>query len=212
MRGDLGPAWLHDPKRPTTAEFWLPEEPPLKPSPAILANRAKWTNTGSVRPPFAETPRPGQRSVWDFPRPPAIQPVAAVVGVEFAGRVIARTQHALQVLETAGAPTIYLPADDVECDWLVRTRATSLCEWKGSADHFDVEGEGRRAEAAAWAYADPFPEFEAIRGWYAFHPARVDRCFIGRETVAAQPGSTYGGWVTRDLTGPFKGAPGSDAW
>jgi uncharacterized protein (DUF427 family) len=184
----------------------------MEPSPAVLANRAKWTYNGGVRPPFAEIPEPAQRSVWDFPRPPRIAPVASEVGVVLKGRVIGNSRRAVQVLETGSPPTIYLPPADVACEWLRPCNATTLCEWKGLAHHFDLEVDGTLAEGAAWSYADPFPEFASIRGWLSFHPGRVERCFVGDETVKAQPGGYYGGWITRDLVGPWKGGPGTDAW
>jgi uncharacterized protein (DUF427 family) len=178
----------------------------------IQRNRAKWEHTGRARPTWADTPGPGQRSVWDFPRPPRIEPMAALVRVEFGGCLIAESANALQVLETASPPTIYVRPGDVRRDVLVDSATTTLCEWKGRARHLGVAVGRHRAADVAWTYDDPFPEFEALRGYLSFHPARVDRCWIGEAIALPQPGAYYGGWVTPDLVGPFKGAPGSEGW
>jgi len=141
-----------------------------------------------------------------------LAPVRDVVRVEVSGCLVAETRVALQVLETASPPTIYIPPGDVDARTLAPNGISTCCEWKGAAEHFDVAAGGRRSPDAAWAYPDPFPEFAAIRAWLAFHPARVDRCLVGDEAARAQPGGYYGGWVTSDLAGPFKGEPGSQAW
>lgn len=184
----------------------------MQPTHTILESRAKWKNTGRVRPPWAVPPQLGQRSVWDFPRPPALLPLARVVRVEAGGRVIAETRAAFQVLETASPPTVYVPPADVEPGVLVQTATRTICEWKGRAVHSDVVVAGRRYADAAWAYLDPFPEFAHLRDWPSFHPARVDRCLLDDEVVEPQAGGYYGGWITRDLAGPFKGEPGSSGW
>ena len=111
------------------------------------------------------------------------------------------------MFETAGAPTFYFPPEDVETGMLTREGPSSVCEWKGVAVSFSV---GRLA-AACWCYEDTFPEFDALAGWFAFHPAHL-RCFVGDERVSAQPGGYYGGWVTSNLRGPIKGLPGSGGW
>jgi uncharacterized protein (DUF427 family) len=134
------------------------------------------------------------------------------VRVELAGHVVAETRSALRVLETASPPTVYVPPGDSRSDWLVASATTSLCEWKGEARHFSLSVGAREVPDAAWSYPDPFPEFEPIRGYFAFHPARVDHCWLGGARVVPQPGGYYGGWVTPDLAGPFKGAPGSTGW
>jgi uncharacterized protein (DUF427 family) len=184
----------------------------MEPTAEILRNREKWAHTGRLRPPWAEEPGPGQQSVWDFPRPPRIEPVAEIVRVVFGGRVIAESAEALRVLETASPPTVYVPPGDTEHDALVGSATITLCEWKGRARHFGLAFGPSVAVDAAWAYEDPFPEFERLRGYLSFHPGRVDRCSIGGSTALPQPGEYYGGWVTPDLVGPFKGAPGSAGW
>ncbi|NNL64776.1 MAG: DUF427 domain-containing protein [Myxococcales bacterium] len=171
------------------------------------AGRAQWRFTGDERPEFAEPPGPGQRSVWDFPRPPTLEAVPAVVEVRFGEHRIARSERALRVLETGGPPTCYLPPDDVDRSVLEATPQRSRCEWKGEARYFDLVLDGARHEAVGWSYPEPFAEFEALRDFLSFYPARV-ACFVDGVRVAPQPGGFYGGWVTPEFVGPFKGEPG----
>lgn len=177
---------------------------------SILAARNKWRYRGAQRPPFAVVPGTGQESVWDYPRPPRIEPDPRQVRVLAGEQVLADSHAAVRVLETASPPTFYLPAADVDRERLQTTGRRTTCEWKGLADGFRLVGSNGPA-VVAWAYFDPFPEFEAIRGYYAFYPARV-RCTVGGELAQAQPGGYYGGWITPELVGPFKGEPGSAAW
>jgi uncharacterized protein (DUF427 family) len=152
-----------------------------------------------------------RESVWDYPRPPAIRPESREVLVTLQGETIARSNRAVKVCETAGPPVVYLPPDDVASDALVPASGQTYCEWKGSASYYDVVAGGHAAERAAWAYHDPKDAFESIRGFVAFYPARV-ACELAGERVAPQPGQFYGGWVTAEIMGPFKGAPGSSGW
>jgi uncharacterized protein (DUF427 family) len=177
------------------------------------AARAAWRWRGQERPPWAEEPGPGQRSVWDFPRPPRIEPVAETVRVELGGVALAHSERAVAVLETASAPTVYVPPEDVRIDWMREQEgASSWCEWKGRATHWAAVLDGIERPAIAWSYPDPFAEFASIAGWLSFYPARVDGCFVGEVRAAPQPGGLYGGWVTPDLAGPIKGGPGSSGW
>ena len=156
-------------------------------------------------------PGPGQESVWDYPRPPRLEPLDGRVHVWLNGTLIADSTAALQVLETYHPPTVYLPPDDVYTRSLVPLRPTSYCEWKGTASYFDVASGPTRVERAAWAYFDPRTPYEALAGHVSFYPSRLE-CTIDGERVVAQPGEFYGGWVTRRVTGPFKGSPGMDGW
>ncbi len=157
-------------------------------------------------------PGPGQESVWDYPRPPRIEPSRKRVLVEFAGQVIAESVGAQRVLETSGPPCWYIPLQDVHMDLLQPVEKVTVCEWKGLATHFDVVVGDRRARQAAWSYATPNRGYEAIAGFVAFYPARVDACFVDGERVRPQPGDYYGGWITDDVIGPFKGEPGTSHW
>lgn len=157
-------------------------------------------------------PGPDQESVWDYPRPPLLEPVARPIRVVFGGLVIADTHRALRVVETSHPPTYYLPPDDIVLDRLVVRERTSFCEWKGRAVYFDVHTNGRVAESAAWAYPDPSPRFAALKDYVAFYAQKMEACFVGDARAEPQPGGFYGGWVTPDIVGPFKGEPGSWGW
>jgi uncharacterized protein (DUF427 family) len=148
-------------------------------------------------------------SVWDYPRPPRVEPSAARVVVELDGQVLADTRRSLRVLETSHPPVFYIPAADVRTDRLrPSARRSTVCEFKGTARYYDA---GDRS-AVAWSYASPSPGYEAIAGCYAFYPGRVDRATVDGEQVEAQPGDFYGGWITSTVTGPFKGGPGTTGW
>jgi uncharacterized protein (DUF427 family) len=153
-----------------------------------------------------------RESVWDYPRPPAVVPDGRRVRVEFAGRVIAATTSAIRVLETSHPPTFYIPPGDVRFEWLRREDQASVCEWKGEATYWSVVIDGLIAPSAAWGYAKPRPAFAAIKDHVAFYAARVDACYVGDERVTPQAGGFYGGWITSEITGPFKGGPGTQGW
>ena len=151
--------------------------------------------------------------VWDYPRPPAVAPCARRVRVEVGGHVLADSTHALRVLETSHPPTIYVPPGDVRIELLSAGAGRSTwCEFKGAARYLDAVVEARRVEAVAWTYPEPARGYEALRDHVAFYPGRVDAAWLGDERVRAQAGDFYGGWLTADLVGPFKGPPGTLGW
>lgn len=162
--------------------------------------------------PIPIPPKPGQESVWDYPRPPRVEDSTKHVQVIFNGRIIADTRRARRVLETAGAPVYYIPPEDIDLAALVQTARRSLCEWKGQASYFDVRVGDQVAPQAAWAYPSPARGFEAIRSYVAFYAGKMDACTVDGEKVRPQPGGFYGGWVTDDIVGPIKGEPGSEGW
>lgn len=170
-----------------------------------------WAYRGQRRPAFALTPGAGQESVWDYPRPPALQPEPRLVRVAFAGHCIAETTSAYRVLETAHPPSLYVPPDAVDQSLLRRIGHGSICEWKGRATYWDVVVDERLAQAAAWSYHAPSQRFATIDGWFSFYPGKV-ACFLGEERVRPQPGQFYGGWLTDDIVGPVKGEPGTGGW
>jgi len=151
-------------------------------------------------------------SVWDYPRPPAVTRCERTVRIELGGVVIAESGRALRVLETSHPPTLYLPLDDVAAGVLAPAAGSSFCEFKGRAVYFDVAAGGRVAERAAWHYPEPDPAYAALLGHVSFYPGRMDACRLGEERVRAQAGDFYGGWITADLAGPFKGPPGTRGW
>jgi uncharacterized protein (DUF427 family) len=150
-------------------------------------------------------------SVWDYPRPPALVPSERRVRVEFGGRTIADSTRALRMLETASPPTVYLPLEDIVSECLEPTAGHTMCEWKGAASYYDVVVAEARAAQAAWWYPLPSAAYAALRDHVAFYPGRV-ACYLDDERVRPQPGQFYGGWVTGDITGPFKGEPGTLGW
>lgn len=169
-----------------------------------------WTYTGQTRPAFAETPGPGQESVWDYPRPPKLAPSGRLVEV-FAGNArLAKSTRALRVLETASPPTVYIPPSDVARALLTNAPGRSLCEWKGMAAYWAL-ADDPEAGTVGWSYPDPRPPFTPLRDFITFYPAAV-ACFLDGERVHPQPGRFYGGWVTAEIVGPFKGEPGSGHW
>jgi uncharacterized protein (DUF427 family) len=155
-----------------------------------------------------------QESVWDYPRPPRLERSDSRIRVVLGGAVIAETSRALRVLETSHPPVFYLPLGDVAATALEPSRgAGSYCEWKGTAIYYDATGpDMRRVERAAWGYPEPSPPFEALRATVAFYPGLMDECTVDGEPVQAQPGDFYGGWITSNVVGPFKGAPGTLGW
>ena len=154
----------------------------------------------------------GQESVWDYPRPPRLEPEGRRITVELGGVLVADTTAALRVLETSHPPTYYLPPADIDPACLVPAPGRSLCEWKGAARYWTVVAGGRREEAAAWSYPAPTADFADLADHVAFYCARMDRCTVGGEVAEPQPGGFYGGWVTSWVAGPFKGAPGTAGW
>ncbi len=159
-----------------------------------------------------EIPGPGEESVWDYPRPPRVEPVGDRVRVVVDGVAIADSTRALRVLETAGAPVYYVPREDVRVDLLRPSPTTSVCEWKGAASYWSLETTERRIPDVAWSYQQPSRGFGGITGHIAFFAARVDEAWVGDERATPQPGGFYGGWITRRIVGPVKGDPGSWGW
>jgi uncharacterized protein (DUF427 family) len=155
---------------------------------------------------------PGQESVWDYPRPPALEPVEARIRVELAGAVVADTTRAWRVLETSHPPNYYLHPDDVDRGCLERAPGGSFCEWKGTAAYWTVRVGDRVEVAAAWSYPSPTASYTAIRDHLAFYAGRMDACWVGDERATPQPGGFYGGWITSGVVGPFKGVEGSRSW
>lgn len=132
--------------------------------------------------------------------------------VELAGAVIADSERALRLLETASPPTYYVPVADVRSELLVESPHSTLCEWKGTSRHWSLRVGERLVREAAWGYPDPFPGFEALREHLSFYSGRVDACFVGEERVRPQDADYYGGWITSRVVGPFKGPPGTQHW
>jgi len=157
-------------------------------------------------------PGPGKESVWDYPRPPRLERVDQRLQVMFAGRTIADTRRAWRVLETSHPPVYYLPPEDIDMTLLRQADGGSWCEWKGQASYYDVVVGARIAPGAAWTYHQPAAAFRPIAGHVAFYAWAMDACLVDGRQVTPQPGRFYGGWITADVVGPFKGEPGSSGW
>jgi uncharacterized protein (DUF427 family) len=157
-------------------------------------------------------PGPGQESVWDYPRPPRLEPANRHIQIIFNGELIADSHRAWRVLETTHPPVYYVPPEDILEGVLQPGEGRSLCEWKGQARYFTVQVGGRQAVNAAWSYPSPTPGFTAIQDYVAFYAGPMDRCLVDGEEVRPQPGSFYGGWITNDIVGPYKGEPGTHGW
>ncbi len=157
-------------------------------------------------------PRPGQESVWDYPRPPRLEPVDKRLQVRFGGQTIADTRRAWRVLETSHPPVYYIPPEDIRMASLQKAGGGSWCEWKGQASYYDVVVGDQIAPGAAWTYHRPAAAFGQIKDHVAFYAWAMDACLVDGEKVRPQPGRFYGGWITADIVGPFKGEPGSSGW
>ncbi|NIM52221.1 MAG: DUF427 domain-containing protein [Gemmatimonadales bacterium] len=157
-------------------------------------------------------PGPGQESVWDYPRPPALEDFDGLIEVVFGGEIIATTKRAKRVLETSHPPVYYIPPAHVRGEFVREVAGTSWCEWKGRARYYDVAVGERTVERAAWYYPDPEKRYRQIKNYVAFYPALMDACFVNGERVTAQSGTFYGGWITSNIVGPFKGCAGSNLW
>ena len=173
--------------------------------------RDAWQSRGQKRPVGAVEPGPGQESVWDYPRPPVVEDDKRMVQIRLNDVLIAETQAARRVLETASPPTFYLPSGSVISNCLREEKETSFCEWKGRASYFSVCVGDQCLKNAAWSYPEPFAEFTPIKDYLAFYPGRVE-CYVDGERVRAQAGGFYGGWITDDIVGPFKGESGTSGW
>jgi uncharacterized protein (DUF427 family) len=179
--------------------------------PWLQAAREHWPWRGQQRPAFAAEPGPGQCSVWDFPRPPRLVPEPREVCIHWGDVLVARSSRTQRLLETAHPPTYYIPWDDVARQLLQPAAGASFCEWKGPARYWSLVDGDRQLPAQAWSYPQPLAGAEAISDCVAFYAQHL-RCSVGGLPATPQPGGFYGGWVTPDLAGPFKGAPGSQGW
>ncbi|MEM9988209.1 MAG: DUF427 domain-containing protein [Pseudomonadota bacterium] len=166
-----------------------------------------------LRPPKPDPASPGQESVWDYPRPAVAEMTSKTLEVHFDGKCLAKTKNGVRTLETSHPPTYYFPPDDIDMTMLVQVAGQSLCEWKGQASYYDVVSKnGKRAARSAWTYRRPTAPFEILKGFIAFMPGEMDKCIVDGEIARPQEGGFYGGWITSDLAGPFKGPPGTRGW
>ena len=159
------------------------------------------------------TPKPGQESVWDYPRPPRLERSPKHLKIVFNGVTLADTDRAYRVLETSHPPVYYIPPEDIQMQYLQQTSPQrSFCEWKGVAGYYSVTVGDKQANNVGWFYSNPTLDFAEIKDYVAFYPGMMDACYVDDELVKPQPGNFYGGWITSDIVGPFKGEAGSWGW
>ncbi len=158
------------------------------------------------------SPKQGEESVWDYPRPPRLEKMNKHIRVIFNNQVIADSHDTYRVLETSHPPNYYIPLKDIVKEVLILSDRITACEWKGLGSYYHIQIGNKRVLNAAWYYHQPNPDFIAIKDYVAFYPGLMDSCWVNDELVIPQPGEFYGGWITKDIVGPFKGIPGSWGW
>ena len=157
-------------------------------------------------------PKPGQESVWNYPRPPRIEATSKRIRIIFNDRIVADTHRAKRLLETSHPPNYYILLEDIKTDYLTQSSHTSYCEWKGQARYYNLQVGDRYAPNVAWDYPNISPRYAELKGYVGFYPGPMDACYVDEEKVQPQAGNFYAGWITQDVVGPFKGEPGSWGW
>jgi uncharacterized protein (DUF427 family) len=157
-------------------------------------------------------PQPGQESVWDYPRPAGLEDTHKHLKVICQGIILAETDRGKRVLETSHPPAYYFPPEDIQLEYLIATSRQGLCEWKGRYQYYDIRIGDKQISQGAWQYFEPTTDFLAIQDYYGFFANVMDACYVNDEPVTPQPGDFYGGWITADIVGPFKGDPGTWRW
>jgi uncharacterized protein (DUF427 family) len=158
-------------------------------------------------------PKAGQESVWDYPRPPRLERTNKHLKIIFNNEIIAETNRAFRVLETSHPPVYYFPPEDVRIEFLTEAVSdSSFCEWKGRAGYYDLRVGESSVKNAAWFYPNPTRKFAEIKDYLAFYPSKMDVCYVNDELVRSQEGDFYGGWITSEIVGPFKGGAGTFGW
>ncbi|MDJ0593177.1 MAG: DUF427 domain-containing protein [Pleurocapsa sp. MO_226.B13] len=159
------------------------------------------------------SPQPGQESVWDYPRPPRLERSPKPIKVIFNGVTIADSCNTYRVLETSHPPVYYIPPEDLKTEYLQPASSQrSFCEWKGFASYYNLTVKDKQVNNAGWYYPQPTDNFTPIKNYVAFYPSKMDACYVDGELVKAQEGDFYGGWITKDIVGPFKGGRGTWGW
>ncbi|MCF8261934.1 MAG: DUF427 domain-containing protein [Melioribacteraceae bacterium] len=157
-------------------------------------------------------PEAGIESVWDYPRPPKLEKFSGHIKILFNNEIIADTNSSYRVLETSHPPVYYIPQCDIKMHYLRISSGASYCEWKGDAYYYDLDCGQKTVQRAGWFYSNPKRPFREIKNHIAFYAYKMDGCFVNDEQVTSQPGGFYGGWITKNIAGPFKGEPGTWGW
>lgn len=166
----------------------------------------------SPKPKNMVKPGPGQESVWDYPRPPKLEKFQGNIRVIIADIEVANTSNGLKLMETASPPTYYIPMADIQMDYLVKNKSRTHCEWKGKASYFNFQDGEQNRSSLAWTYVNLKPQYALLKDHLAFYVSKADSCWVNEEQVQAQAGDFYGGWITSNIVGPFKGDPGTLSW
>ena len=153
-----------------------------------------------------------QENVWDYPRPAICQKHVGLIEVIVNNITVAKSKKAFRVIETSHPPTYYFPPEDVRMDLLKKNKSSSFCEWKGEANYLDLTINKIKTLNVAWFYSSPLKEFQAIKNFISFYASKADKCIVNGELAIKQEGNFYGGWITKNLSGPFKGAIGTLNW
>ena len=160
----------------------------------------------------AVKPGPGQESVWDYPRPPRAEPDSRRAVLRYGGVVVADTTDLVRVLETSHPPTFYLPRTAFGA-YLTPADRTTFCEWKGAARYVDIVVPGAAPlSGVGWWYPQPDRRYPELHDRVAVYAGPFAEITLDGERVQPQPGGFYGGWITDEVVGPFKGGPGSWGW
>ncbi len=157
-------------------------------------------------------PKAGQESVWDYPRPPRLEEFSGRIEVFYQDLKIVDTTSSYRVLETSHPPVYYLPPEDIQMQYLVPEEGSSFCEWKGVAKYYNLVAKDNLVSKIGWYYPEPTAEFMPITNHIAFYAGLMSACYINGEVVTPQPGGFYGGWITGNIVGPFKGEAGTWGW
>ena len=158
-------------------------------------------------------PQPGQESVWDYPRPPLLERSHKQIKIIVNQVTLVDSCNTYRVLETSHPPVYYIPPEDIAMEYLnTADSRRSFCEWKGLASYYDLKVGDKQINNASWYYQEPTAYFAPIKDYVAFYPSKMDACYVDDELVTSQPGDFYGGWITNDIVGPFKGDTGSWGW
>ncbi len=153
-----------------------------------------------------------EESAWDYPRPPRVEAFAGLIEIHHGGYVVAQSSSTYRILETSHPPVFYIPPADIMMELMSKTGRTSVCEFKGTAVYFDLVIPELQIENVAWSYENPRRGYEVIKDHLAFYPSKMDACFVDGERVKPQEGDFYGGWITANIKGPFKGGPRTWGW
>jgi uncharacterized protein (DUF427 family) len=153
-----------------------------------------------------------KESVADYPRPPAIERVDRRIRAVASGHVIVDTSRPIRVLETYHPPVYYIPPEDVDMQFLVASPHRSYCEYKGEAHYYSLIVDGEKHSNVGWFYPHPSAGYEELANHIAFYAWAFDEATVDGEQVTPQPGRFYGGWITSEIEGPIKGAPGTTGW